>query len=106
MDWLMDWLKDLFGHAPIAPEKRPEVENLLNELIKIGKDDDFLSERPGQGFNSQCRNIRSIQIGRRLYEMGGLGLMEWVRFKVKRKLKAQIASHLDYAWDGVGDYKA
>jgi hypothetical protein len=32
--------------------------------------------------------------------------MEWARFKVKRQLKAQIASHLDYAWDHVGDYRS
>ncbi len=106
MSWLSDWMKDQFTQAPVAAEKRPEVENLLNELITIGKEDDFLSERPGQGFNSQSRNIRSIQIGRRLHEMGGLELMEWARFKVKRKLKAQLASHLDYAWDGVGNYRA
>ena len=106
MDWLTDWLKELFLRAPCAPEKRTEVENLLAELIKIGKEVDFLSERPGQGFNSQSRNMRSIQIGRRLHDLGGLELMEYVRFKVKRKLKGQIASHLDYAWDGVGRWKA
>ena len=106
MDWLKDWFKELFYQMPCPHEKRPEVENLLAELIVIGKGDDFLSERPGYGFNSQCRHIRSIQIARRLHDMGGLPLMDWVRFKVKRKLKAQLASHLDYAWDGVGDWKA
>jgi hypothetical protein len=106
MDWLNDWIKDLFLQMPCPQPKRPEVENLLAELIKIGQTDDFLSERPGAGFNSQCRNLRSIQIGQRLHSMGGLALMEWARFKVKRKLKAQIASHLDYAWDHVGDYRA
>lgn len=106
MDWLRDWLKELFMRAPCAPEKRGEVENLLAELVKIGKDDDFLSERAGQGFNSQCRNIRAIQIGKRLNDLGGLELMEYMRFKVKRKLKAQLASHLDYAWEGVGKWKA
>jgi hypothetical protein len=106
MDWLADWWKELFLRIPCPPEKRVEVENLLAELIKIGQDDDYLSERPGQGFNSQCRNVRSIQIGKRLHEMGGLALMEWARFKVKRKLKAKIADHLDYAWDRVGDWRA
>jgi hypothetical protein len=106
MDWLSDWFKDQVSQAPCPAEKRPEVGNLLDELIKIGKDDDFLSERPGQGFNSQCRNMRSIQIGKRLDEIGGLELMDWIRFKVKRKLKAQLASHLDYAWDGVGKWKS
>lgn len=106
MNWLRDWFKELFYPMPGPPQKRPEVENLLAELVKIGQNEDFLSETPGAGFNSQCRNVRSIQIGRRLQEMGGLTLMEWVRFKVKRKLKEQIASHLDYAWDRVGDWRA
>jgi len=106
MDWLNDWLKEWFYRMPCPPEKRPEVENLLKELITIGKENDFLSERPGFGFSSQCRHIRTIQIGRRLHDMGGLALMEWIRFKIKRKLKVQLASHLDYAWDGVGNWKA
>jgi hypothetical protein len=91
---------------PCQPENRPEVQNLLTELIKIGKEDDFLSERPGQGFNSQCRNMRSIQIGKRLHDLGGLALMEWARFKVRRQIKEQIAAHLDYAWDRIGDWRA
>jgi len=102
----MDWLNELFMRMPCAPEKRPEVENLLAELIQIGQSDDFLSERPGQGFNSQCRHIRAMQIGKRLNDMGGMELMTWTRFKVKRKLKEQIASHLDYAWDRIGDWRA
>ena len=106
MDWLNDWIKDLFLKVPCSPAKRLDAENLLAELIKIGQSDDFLSERPGMGFNSQCRNLRAIQVGQRLHNLGGLALMDWARFKVKRKLKAQIAIHLDYAWDGVGDWKA
>lgn len=102
----MDFIKDLFTSMPARPEKRPEVEHLLEELIQIGKNDDYLSERPGSGFNVQCRHIRAIEIGKRLNDLGGLKLMEWARFKVKRKLKAQIASHLDYAWDRVGDYRS
>ncbi len=102
----MDWFKEIFMGVPCRPEKRPEVDNLLAELIKIGKSDDFLSTSPGQGFNSKNRNIRAMQIGARLNEIGGMPLMEWARFKVKRKLKTQIAEHLDYAWDGVGEWKA
>ena len=106
MDWLTDWLKDLFLRMPCPAENRAEVQNLLAELCKIGQEDDFLSERPGQGFNSQCRNLRGIQIGKRLFEIGRLPLMEWARFKVKRQLKAQIAAHLDYDWDRIGDWRA
>jgi hypothetical protein len=106
MDWLRDWIKDLFLQVPCHQSKRPEAQQLLAELIEIGRKDDFLSERPGNGFNVQCRNMRSIQVGQRLHNLGGLALMEWARFKVRRKLKEQIAGHLDYAWDGVGDWRA
>jgi|GEM_PF-211944 len=106
MDWLNDWIKDLFLQVPCAPPKRQDAQNLLAELIKVGQKDDFLSERPGAGFNSQCRNLRAIQVGLQLHNLGGLALMEWARFKIKRKLKAQMVGHLDYAWDGVGDWKA
>ena len=110
MDWLINWLTDLmkslFYRMPCPAEERPEVESLLAELITIGRGDDFLSERPGYGFNIQCRHIRSIQIGQRLHDIGGLALMEWTRFKIKRKLSVQLASHLDYAWDKVGDWRA
>jgi len=92
--------------VPCAPPKRQDAQNLLAELIKVGQKDDFLSERPGAGFNSHCRNLRAIQLGLQMHNLGGLALMEWARFKVKRKLKAQMAGHLDYAWDGVGDWKA
>ena len=104
--WFTDWLKGLFYAMPCPPDERSEVEDLLAELITIGKGDDFLSEHPGNGFNGQCRHIRTIQIGRRLHDIGGLPLMEWTRFKIKQKIKMQLASHLDYAWDGVGDWRA
>jgi hypothetical protein len=94
------------GGAPCPAGDKADVEKLLEELTKIGKQDDFLSERPGYGFNSQCRHIRAIAIGRQLYSIGGMPLMEWVHKKIKRRLKAQIASHLEYAWDGIGEWKA
>lgn len=105
----MDFIRDLFSPAPISPDKKEEVERFVVELVTIGKTDDFLSERPGFGFNMQCRHIRTRQIGQRLHEMGGFMLMDWVFQKVRRKLgKAgrQLASHLEYAWDEIGDWKA
>jgi hypothetical protein len=94
------------GGPPCPSGDKPEVEKLLEELTKIGKQDDYLSERAGYGYNSQCRHIRSIAIGRRLNEIGGMDLMVWMHKKIKRRLKMQLASHLEYAWDGVGSWKA
>lgn len=99
----MDFFRDLFS-PPYPSHQRQEVDRLLTELIQIGKMDDFLSERPGTGFNIQSRHIRAIQIGKRLDEIGGLRLMEFSRRRVRRNLGAQLASHLDYCWEGIGKW--
>jgi hypothetical protein len=101
----MEFLTDLFAQSPCPPEKKPEVDNLLAELYQIGKNDDFLSERPGPPFNAQCRHMRARAIGKRLSDIGGLPLMEFAHRKVKRKLGKIIAGHLEYAWIDVGGWK-
>ena len=101
----MQYLKDLLA-KPYPPQNKEEVERLLDELLRIGRSDDYLSERPGAGFNSQCRHIRTIEIGKRLDQIGGLGLMEYANRLVRRKLNKQISAHLEYAWGGVGKWMA
>ncbi len=104
----MSFFQDLF-FKPYSSEKAPEVEKLVEELIKIGKSDDFLSERHTPGFNSQFRNVRARQIGTRLHEIGGLELMEYAHRQVRRKCgKAgrALSEHLEYCWDDVGQWRA
>jgi hypothetical protein len=104
----MDFLRNLFSRglpSGLDQYTREEVERLFAELVEIGKKDDFLSERPGNGFNGQCHNIRTRAIGKRLNEIGGLELMQTAREHVRRKLKATLASHLDYAWQEIGAWK-
>ncbi len=100
----MSFLADLLGMVPCPAHARNEVDQLLNELLRIGETDDFLSERPGGAFNIQCRHIRAIQIGKRLYEIGGNKLMEYSLRKVKKKLGKTIFAHLEYAWDDIGQW--
>ncbi len=100
----MGFLQDLFLTAPCSPSDKPEVEELLNELFQIGKVDDFLSERPGLPFNSQCRHIRARKIGTRFNEIGGLQLMEYALKKIQKKLGKNMADHLEYAWSGIGQW--
>ena len=104
----MGFLSNLFGGGglPQGIDKglRDEAEKLIVELIEIGRKDDFLSERPGGQFNSQCHNIRARAIGRRLNEIGGLELMQTARERVRRKLKMTMASHLDYSWVDIGKW--
>ena len=104
----MEFLRNLFGGgmtAGLDSHTRDEVERLINELIEIGRKEDFLSERPGGNFNGHCHHIQTRAIGKRLNEIGGLSLMQVAREKVRRKLKANLAAHLDYAWAEIGDWK-
>ncbi len=101
----MSFMRDLL-FKPYPAERARDVETLLKELLVIGRESDFLSERPGGGFNGNCRNIRAREIGRRLDEIGGLELMLWVHRQVRKKMGRAMAEHLEYAWDGVGDWKA
>jgi len=38
--------------------------------------------------------------------MGGTALMEAARGRVKRKLKAVMAEHLDHCWKDIGTWQA
>ena len=104
----MSFLSNLFGKVSLPKGidlgLREEALNLIKELIEIGKKDDFLSERPGGLFNGQCHNIRARAIGRRLDEIGGLELMRVAREQVRKKLKMNVASHLDYGWVHIGKW--
>ncbi len=102
----MSWLEDLLV-KPYPSQNKAEVEKLLAELVEIGLRDDFLSERPGAGFNVQCRHIRARQIGTRLNDIGGLVLMEYAQRFVRRKSGKpgrSLAEHLEYAWAEIGDW--
>ncbi len=100
----MGFFDFLFGKRPYPAEQKAEVNRLIEELIKIGKQDDYLSERPGGPFNSQCRHIRARDIGRRLNEIGNLELMELAFKQVKKKLGTNLSSHLEYAWTDIGKW--
>ena len=100
----MSIFDSLFG-KPLYPSKlKAEVEHLTNDLIKIGEHEDYLSERSGGSFNSQYRNIRAREIGVRLDEIGGIALMEHIQKKVRKKLGANMAAHLAYAWSDIGKW--
>lgn len=101
----MSFLRDLFI-KPYSTDQSRDVELLFKELISIGIESDFLSERPGGGFNGHCRNIRAREIGMKLDEMGGLDLMQWVYRRVRKKLGRNMAEHLEYAWDDIGPWRA
>ncbi|KAF0111142.1 MAG: hypothetical protein FD147_1080 [Chloroflexi bacterium] len=101
----MGFLNTLFGSKLYPPESENEVCDLVNELIRIGIKEDFLSEFPGNGYNAQCRHIRTRVIGKRLDEIGGNELMRWVYSRVRKKAGKVPASHLEYAWQEIGHWE-
>jgi hypothetical protein len=101
----MNFITDLFT-KPYPDHAKQDVERLIDELVRIGKTDDFLSERPGAGFNRDCRNIRAREIGQRFNEIGGLALMEYANRQVRRKLGKNLSWHLEAAWKDIGKWIA
>jgi hypothetical protein len=101
---VMSILESLFGKSLYPAKDRHEVERLIDELINIGIKEDYLSEHPGGGYNIQCRHVRTREIGKRLSEIGGLKLMTWSYERVKKKAGKTPASHLEYAWESVGEW--
>lgn len=100
----MGFLDNLFGKSLIPRALKPEVERMVEELVRIGQTEDFLSERPGGSFNIQCRHNRAREIGKRLHEIGGFELMEMVYKRLRKRLGLQLASHLSYAWTDIGKW--
>jgi hypothetical protein len=100
----MGFFDSLFGPKLHQAKDRPEVERLVTELINIGIKEDYLSEHPGGGYNMQCRHLRTREIGKRLSELGGLSLMSWTFERVRKKAGKVAASHLEYAWEDVGEW--
>jgi hypothetical protein len=101
----MNFIMDMIS-KPYPSHAQQDVERMLDELIRIGKTEDFLSERPGAGFNRECRNVRAREIGKRLDEIGGLPLMQYANRRIRRKLGKNMSWHLEAAWRDIGDWIA
>ena len=102
----MSFFESLFSRSPVPTKDKDEVNRLLDELVRIGVKEDYLSEIPGSGYNAQCRHIRTRDIGRKLHEIGGLTLMQWAFKQVRKKAGKVPASHLEYAWTEIGEWQA
>ena len=97
-----EFFQDLLHIPPCSPQHRAEVSRLIEELIRIGRTDDYLSERPTPPFNLQCRHTRARQIGQRLDELGNLALMNYAYRQTRRKVGKQLSAHLEYCWTDIG----
>ena len=83
-----------------------EADRLVDELIKVGCREGFLSSEPGDRFDQNGRSIRAQQIGQRLNEIGGLRLMKIAWWRVRFAISPGPASRdLDITWDLIGDWR-
>lgn len=104
----MSFFNKIFGEPEIRAldaHNKAEVKKMTDQLIKIGKTDDFLSIAPGGPFDFQCHHRDAKAIGKRIHEIGGVELMMAVRQTVKKKLKDVLAEHLDHCWKGIGSWQ-
>lgn len=92
----------------IPPDSRQqEVEALARELVKMGNDDPNLTNEHYDGFLGGRQIDRTREIGQRLFELGGHKLMLMVFETVKPHLKSFAGpKHLEYAWNGIGDWRS
>lgn len=105
----MSFFNRIFGEPEIRalnPQQKAEVKKLIDQLVKIGTTDDFLSIVPGGPFDHQCHHRDAKAIGKRIYEIGGVDLMWAVRQTIRYKLKDVLAEHLDHCWKGIGNWQA
>ncbi len=81
------------------------MEQMVNELMDIGRGDGFLSLMAGGRFNEKKRNIRAIGIGKKLNEIGGMDAMRMGGEAVSRFLNATKGRELEVCWDGIGNWR-
>jgi HEAT repeat protein len=89
---------------PIEIKDARSVEALINELIQIGRNEGFLSLKPGDKFNADCRHTRAREIGERLNEDGGKKLMQKTSYLVTDVLGSDPGRHLEAAWNGIDNW--
>jgi hypothetical protein len=92
----------------IVPEGplQQELNRLAAELVAIGNADPHPFDEHYAAYLNKDRE-RTMQIGRRLYELGGLQLMMTVLEAVVPHLKAPAGRlHLDHAWHRVGEWRS
>jgi hypothetical protein len=92
---------DFLAKRPYPSTLKPEIDRMIENLVRIGHKEDFLSERSGGSFNAQCRHNGAREIGTRLAEIGGFELMEYILKRIRKRLGPALAAHLSYAWTDI-----
>lgn len=81
-----------------------QIEDAIHELSRMVETDPHRGTEYEVSF-LQHNKERARQIGANLFLIGGHGLMVGVNDTIRNKYGTS-ARHLDYAWDGVGQWRA
>jgi hypothetical protein len=82
-----------------------EIDAIVDELVEIGREEEFISMEPGGKFDDKRKNVRARRLGTRLNEMGGMPLMQAVHYRVRNRLGGGLARELESAWGYIGDWR-
>lgn len=76
-----------------------DLVSLKNELVNLSRQD----KRGECDRSPYLENLQVVQnIGRKLYQMGGISLMRSVAYSTPQRDQRE----LDYAFDGIGGWRA
>ena len=97
---------DVEKEAEIGISLGDKVDNMIQELIRIGGEEGFVSFDSGKIYDEEGRNRKARNIGKRLDEIGGLRLMMVAWWRVRFALSPGPAGRdLDVIWDGIGEWR-
>jgi tetratricopeptide (TPR) repeat protein len=105
-------------HKDAADHLVDVLSALIDELVRIGFTDGFLSTQPGGPFDDQNRHIRTREIGaliatigqKRVFEAGGQVLVSDLLLGIViSRVEKEMSYHsnsacLKFAWDGIGGW--
>jgi hypothetical protein len=80
-----------------------DIDKFVTELIEIGKNSNFISFS-GDAFDENGYHIRTREIGKELYKIGGMPLMQAVFYRVLKHLGPCAGRALEFAWSYIGDW--
>ena len=86
-------------------EESAELEKLFQELLSLGKANEFMGSPGAEGFNMVGYLKRAVEIGERLDSIGGLNLMLSF-YKRMDKIRHNLAHELEIVWNGIGQWQS
>lgn len=98
----MDGMRD---QLRMSPHVLTEVKEVAIRLIDISQGDSDMSE-DRKGFLAEELKDEIRNLGQKLYDLGGLTLMQYVVYCISQFFKHPSDQRcLDFAWDGIGEWR-